>query len=35
LQHIFGYESRLNAFVAGIGLGFAIIPVVFPSRRIR
>ena len=29
LQHVFGYESRLNAFVAGIGLGFAIIPVVF------
>lgn len=29
LQKVFGYESRLNAFVAGIGLGFAIIPVVF------
>jgi len=29
LQKLFGYESRLNAFVAGIGLGFAIIPVVF------
>ncbi|WCJ59939.1 phosphate ABC transporter permease subunit PstC [Fontisphaera persica] len=29
LQHIFGYESRLNAFVAGIALGLAIIPVVF------
>jgi phosphate transport system permease protein len=29
LQHIFGYESRLNAFVAGIGLSFAIIPVIF------
>jgi len=29
LQRMFGYESRLNAFVAGIGLGFAIIPVVF------
>ena len=29
LQRLFGYESRLNAFVAGIGLGFAIIPVVF------
>ncbi len=29
LQHLFGYESRLNAFVAGIALGFAIIPVVF------
>jgi phosphate transport system permease protein len=29
LQKTFGYESRLNAFVAGIGLGFAIIPVVF------
>ncbi len=24
-----GYQSRLNAFVAGIALGFAIIPVVF------
>jgi phosphate transport system permease protein len=29
LQNVFGYESRLNAFVAGIALGLAIIPVVF------
>jgi phosphate transport system permease protein len=29
LQGVFGYESRLNAFVAGIALGLAIIPVVF------
>ena len=29
LQTIFGYQSRLNAFVAGVGLGFAVIPVVF------
>jgi phosphate transport system permease protein len=29
LQKVFGWESRLNAFVAGIALGFAIIPVVF------
>ncbi|MBL9170868.1 MAG: phosphate ABC transporter permease subunit PstC [Verrucomicrobiales bacterium] len=29
LQSIFGYESRLNAFVAGIALGLAVIPVVF------
>ena len=29
LQKVFGYESRLNAFVAGIALGFAVIPVVF------
>jgi len=29
LQQIFGYDSRLNAFVAGIALGLAIIPVVF------
>jgi phosphate transport system permease protein len=29
LQHIFGYPTRLNAFVAGIALGFAVIPVVF------
>ncbi len=29
LQKVFGYESRLNSFVAGIALGFAIIPVVF------
>lgn len=28
-QPIFGYESRLNAFVAGVALGVAIIPVVF------
>ena len=29
LQSLFGYETRLNAFVAGIALGFAIIPIVF------
>jgi phosphate transport system permease protein len=29
LQNLFGYQSRLNAFVAGTALGFAIIPVVF------
>jgi phosphate transport system permease protein len=29
LQNLFGYESRLNAFVAGIALGLAVIPVVF------
>jgi phosphate transport system permease protein len=29
LQKVFGYQSRLNAFVAGIALGLAIIPVVF------
>ena len=29
LQHLFGYQSRLNAFVAGIALGFSVIPVVF------
>ena len=29
LQNIFGYQSRLNAFVAGIALGFSVIPVVF------
>jgi phosphate transport system permease protein len=29
LQGIFGYESRLNAVVAGIALGMAVIPVVF------
>lgn len=29
LQRGFGYESRLNAFVAGIALGLAVIPVVF------
>lgn len=29
LQGIFGYESRLNAFVAGIALGLAVIPVIF------
>ena len=29
LQNIFGYQSRLNAFVAGIALGLAIIPIVF------
>jgi phosphate transport system permease protein len=29
LQGMFGYETRLNAFVAGIALGFAVIPIVF------
>ncbi len=29
LQSGFGYESRLNAFVAGIALGLALIPVIF------
>ena len=29
LQSVFGYQTRLNAFVAGIALGFAVIPVVF------
>lgn len=29
LQNIFQYQTRLNAFVAGIALGFAVIPVVF------
>ena len=29
LQKVFGYQSRLNAFVAGIALGLAVIPVVF------
>ena len=29
LQSIFQYETRLNAFVAGIALGFAVIPIVF------
>jgi phosphate transport system permease protein len=29
LQGILGYQFRLNAFVAGLALGFAVIPVVF------
>jgi phosphate transport system permease protein len=29
LQGVFGYQSRLNALVAGLALGIAIIPVVF------
>ena len=33
LQKVFGYESRLNAFVAGIALGFSVIPVVFHRGR--
>jgi phosphate transport system permease protein len=28
-QAVFGYESRLNAVVAGVALGLAVIPVVF------
>jgi phosphate transport system permease protein len=29
LQKMFGYQTRLNAFVAGIALGFAVIPIIF------
>lgn len=29
LQSLLGYETRLNALVAGVALGFAVIPVVF------
>jgi phosphate transport system permease protein len=29
LQSMFGYASRLNALVAGVALGLAVIPVVF------
>ena len=29
LQNLFGYQTRLNSFVAGIALGFAVIPVIF------
>jgi phosphate transport system permease protein len=29
LQKLFGYQVRLNAFVAGIALGLAVIPLVF------
>jgi len=29
LQNTFGYPSRLNAFVAGIALGLAVIPLIF------
>ncbi|MCX7885907.1 MAG: phosphate ABC transporter permease subunit PstC [Verrucomicrobiae bacterium] len=29
LQNIFQYSSRLNAFVGGIALGLAVIPVIF------
>jgi phosphate transport system permease protein len=29
MQKLFGYEGRLNALVAGIALGLAIIPLVF------
>ncbi|HXI71130.1 MAG TPA: phosphate ABC transporter permease subunit PstC [Verrucomicrobiae bacterium] len=29
LQTLFGYQTRLNAFVAGCALGFAVIPVIF------
>jgi phosphate transport system permease protein len=29
LQNLFGYQVRLNAFVAGMALGFAVIPIVF------
>jgi phosphate transport system permease protein len=29
LQNVFGYQSRLNAFVAGIALSLSVIPVVF------
>lgn len=29
LQAVFGYESRLNAFVAGVALGLTVIPIIF------
>ena len=29
LQTLFGYESRLNAFVAGVALGLTVIPIIF------
>jgi phosphate transport system permease protein len=29
LQNLFGYATRLNALVAGIALGFSVIPLVF------
>lgn len=29
LQWLLGYPTRLNAFVAGIALGFSVIPIVF------
>jgi phosphate transport system permease protein len=29
LQMVFGYQSRLNAFVAGVALGLTVIPVIF------
>jgi phosphate transport system permease protein len=29
LQNIFGYASRLNAFVGGIAMGLAAIPIIF------
>src|SRR5262245_55948927 len=29
LQSLLGYQTRLNALVAGIALGFAVIPIVF------
>jgi len=29
LQNLVGYQVRLNAFVAGVALGFAVIPIVF------
>ena len=29
LQTLFHYQTRLNAFVAGLALGFAVIPVIF------
>lgn len=29
LQRIFGYETRLNAFLAGVALSLAVIPLIF------
>ncbi|MBN1199078.1 MAG: phosphate ABC transporter permease subunit PstC [Bacteroidales bacterium] len=29
LQELFGYETRLNAFVGGIAMGLAAIPIIF------
>jgi phosphate transport system permease protein len=29
MQHLFGYQYRLNAFVGGVALALAVIPIVF------
>ena len=34
-QNIFGYDGRLNAFVGGVAMALAAIPIIFTSPKMR